>query len=86
LWDVTEPAHPITVGPLTGHTGPVTTVAFSKDGHTLLTGSQDTAIRPWDLNLDHAVQRICATTRNTLTRQRWNLDVSPQLPYHPPCP
>jgi hypothetical protein len=45
----------------------------------------DGRIMLWDLNIDHAIQRICATTHNTLTRQQWNQYVSPQLRYNPPC-
>ncbi|HET9255625.1 MAG TPA: TIR domain-containing protein, partial [Pseudonocardiaceae bacterium] len=42
LWNVTDPAHPIPLGPpLTGHTGSVESVVFSPDGHTLATGSLD---------------------------------------------
>jgi hypothetical protein len=38
-----------------------------------------------DLNLDHAIDRICAATHNVLTQSVWNLRL-PQLPYDPPCP
>ena len=34
----------------TGHTGPVNSVAFSPDGSTLASGSEDNAIRFWDVN------------------------------------
>jgi hypothetical protein len=38
------------------------------------------------MNVDQAIRRICATTANTLTREKWKQYVSPDLPYRPPCP
>jgi len=87
LWNVADPAHPVSLGsPLTGHTSAVYSVVFSPDGHTLATGSSDHTARLWEMNVDRAIQRICATTRNTLTPATWKQNVSPDLPYRPPCP
>jgi WD40 repeat protein len=87
LWDTTDPAHATSLGsPLTGHTGIVYVVAFSPEGHTLATGSDDRTVRLWGMNVDQAIQRICATTRNTLTPAIWEQYVSKDLPYRPPCP
>jgi WD40 repeat protein len=64
----------------------VDAVAFSPDGHTLASGSADQTAQLWRMNLDQAIQRICATTTHTLTPATWEQYVSPDLPYHPPCP
>jgi hypothetical protein len=39
--------------------------------HTLASGSDDQTVRLWRMNIDQAIQRICATTRNTLTPAKW---------------
>lgn len=63
----------------------VTSVAFSPDGQTLAAGSNDHNVWLWNLSIEDATQRICATTSNTLTPAQWNQYI-PQLPYDPPCP
>lgn len=45
-------------------------LAFSPDGHFLATGSDD-ALGLWDLDVDHAIERICDTTRGILTPELW---------------
>ncbi|MGA5761444.1 helix-turn-helix domain-containing protein [Nonomuraea bangladeshensis] len=47
LWD-TATRRPLGA-PLTGHEEPVSSVAFSRDGRTLATGSSDGTIRLWDV-------------------------------------
>ena len=65
--------------PLTGSTVAVDSVAFSPDRHTLASGSDDGTIRLWNLNVQSAINRICATAGG-LTPQQWN-EYIPQLPY-----
>jgi WD40 repeat protein len=58
-------------------------VAFSPDGKSLA-ASDDATAQIWNLDVGNAIQRICATTSNTLTSTQWELYL-PQLPYRPPC-
>jgi hypothetical protein len=74
LWDVTDPMHPYWVGQaLTGASGTaaILSVAFSPDGHALASGSDDGTTRLWNLNIQHAISRICAVAGG-LTPQQWH--------------
>jgi WD40 repeat protein len=84
LWDISDRAHPAAIGDSLIPPGVAsrTRVAFDPRGR-LYTASRDGTIRIFNLGTDNT-KRICASTRNVLTEQRWN-QVLPSLPYEPPC-
>ncbi|MFF4456350.1 WD40 repeat domain-containing protein [Streptomyces goshikiensis] len=85
-WDMTDPDRPAPLGqPLTLTTGPVHTVTFAPDGHTLTVTSDDGVVGVWSLTVDEAIRRICAGSTGALGPQQWSRFI-PQLPYAPPCP
>ncbi|WMX44487.1 hypothetical protein RGF97_05895 [Streptomyces roseicoloratus] len=85
LWNVTDPDNPDPIGrPLTVETGFVAVLAFSPDGHTLAATTDDGVATLWDLNVESAINRVCAGSSGALTQQQWSRYV-PQLPYDPPC-
>jgi WD40 repeat protein len=84
LWDITDREHPVPIGDSLIPPGAAsrTRVAFDPQGR-LYAASRDGTIRIFNLDTDNTT-RICASTRNVLTEQRWN-QVLPSLPYKPPC-
>ena len=84
LWDVADLARPRPVGqPLTGSDAALNSVAFSPDGQVLASGDSDDETRLWSLNVQYAINWVCATTGG-LTREQWGQYV-PMLPYQPSC-
>jgi WD40 repeat protein len=84
LWDVSDRVHPAAIGDSLIPPGAAsgTRVAFDPHGR-LYAASSDGTIRIFNLDTDNT-KRICASTRNVLTEQRWS-QVLPSLPYAPPC-
>ncbi len=70
-------------GQLTGHTSSVFGVAFSPDGHTLATTSDDGTARFWDPDVGRVNDRLCRII-GTVSRTQWD-QLIPALPYQPTC-
>ncbi|TEA06741.1 NACHT and WD repeat domain-containing protein [Mycobacteroides salmoniphilum] len=86
LWDITNRSTPALIGDsLTPQQGVSRSrVTFAPGAH-LYVASRDGALRLWNLNADNAADRICRSTRGTLSEKRWKQTL-PSLPYEPPCP
>jgi WD40 repeat protein len=84
LWDISDRNCPAAIGDSLIPLGVAsrTRVAFDPHGR-LYAASSDGTLRIWNLDTDNTT-RICASTRNVLTEQRWN-QLLPDLPYGPPC-
>ena len=85
LWNVSNPNLPVAIGvPLTVATGGISVLAFSPDNHSLAATTGEGLVTVWDLNVQAAIQRICADSARALGAQQWTQYVS-QLPYTSPC-
>ncbi|MGY5114786.1 WD40 repeat domain-containing protein [Streptomyces sp. 900105755] len=85
LWNVSSPssAHPIgqSMSP-NAKTGNF--LSFSPRSNMLGVSSGADTVRLWSLDVDQAVNRICAVTHNVLTPAKWR-EYLPRLAYDPPC-
>ncbi|MFD2470610.1 nSTAND1 domain-containing NTPase [Amycolatopsis silviterrae] len=50
LWDIADPAHPRSLASLPAYSGGGSAAAFSPDGKTLATDSNDNTVKLWDLS------------------------------------
>jgi hypothetical protein len=58
-------------------------LTYSPDGRYLAVSDDANTVRLLDLDVAHAVSRICGTTASVTQAQWWRY--LPTLPYDPPC-
>ncbi len=84
LWDVTSGQQ---IGAALSGGGGISTVSFSPDGRTLVTGDTDGAVQLWNVSyLADPLALICSQIGGSLTPAQWASDVPPGPAYRNVCP
>ncbi|TQE16822.1 hypothetical protein Sipo8835_42690 [Streptomyces ipomoeae] len=85
LWDVADPGDASPIGQsMSPNARTGNFLSFSPRTHLLGVSSGAGTVRLWNLDVDAAVEHICATTRGVLTPEKWH-EYLPRLSYEPPC-
>jgi WD40 repeat protein len=62
------------------------TVAFSPDGRTLITGSHDDVVRFWPMDMERFTEDYCAELETNLSDTEWGQYVGEDVAYDNTCP
>jgi WD40 repeat protein len=83
LWDARTGAP---IGrPLKGHKGPVTSVAFNRDGTRFVSSSHDKTLRLWP-SPQIWTEELCKKLTRNMSHREWREWVSPDIDYIEQCP
>jgi WD40 repeat protein len=72
---------PVLIG---NHSGPVNTVAFAPDGHTILTGADDGKLKRW-YTTSALAERVCGLVGRNLSQAEWKKHVGVSVEYACTC-
>jgi WD40 repeat protein/transcriptional regulator with XRE-family HTH domain len=84
VWDTTDLDRPTRRATLGTGDSPMYTVGFSPSGGVLVASGADSLIRRWVTDEALAVERICASVGDAITRAEWDRYL-PERAYAPPC-
>jgi len=83
LWNYKKPELEPVI--LSGHRGWVWNLAFSPDGHTLISASEDRTLMSWTTSVRFLVKQTCEKTTRKFSLQEWNNYIGKNVKYEEPC-